>query len=426
MINKKQKKSIFLYVVFGVSCIVSLAPKAYASGFALREGEADWMGNAFAGDEAKAYDAGTVWTNPAGMALLNQAQFSGNISYIGPSARFSGYNTDPLTRGNVSGARHDSLEAPAATAALFAVFPLNPKWRVGVSLTTPYGARTSYPKNWVGRYQCLVTSITSVDLSTAFSYKFNNHFSVGFGPVFEYFNPRLTQALNIPYTNTVADMHGDDIGFGYNIGFLYRINEGTRIGIDYHSRIRHDISGVQRVVSSYPLLNSATAARTTITTPDSINIGIYHFVTSRLAVMGSIKWTHWALFNSLHITPENGSQGTTIQANWRNSWLIGGGINYHVNNQLMLQTGFSFDESPVTSSTMNPRAPDANQYIFGLGVQYKVTPKTSFNLAYAHIFTPGGTINSTAMDASPAPSGTLIGSYSISENAVTAGVDVIF
>jgi long-chain fatty acid transport protein len=35
--------------------------KAQAAGFELREGSADWMANAFAGDTAKAYDASTAW-----------------------------------------------------------------------------------------------------------------------------------------------------------------------------------------------------------------------------------------------------------------------------------------------------------------------------------------------------------------------------
>ena len=43
---------------------------AVASGFALREGATDWMANGFAGETAKAYDASTAYTNPAGMVRL--------------------------------------------------------------------------------------------------------------------------------------------------------------------------------------------------------------------------------------------------------------------------------------------------------------------------------------------------------------------
>ena len=41
---------------------------AMAAGFQLREGSPDWVANAFAGIAAKAYDAGTAWTNPAGVS----------------------------------------------------------------------------------------------------------------------------------------------------------------------------------------------------------------------------------------------------------------------------------------------------------------------------------------------------------------------
>ena len=44
--------------------MAGMATKALASGFALREGSADWMANAFAGDTAKAYDAATAWSEP--------------------------------------------------------------------------------------------------------------------------------------------------------------------------------------------------------------------------------------------------------------------------------------------------------------------------------------------------------------------------
>ena len=44
---------------------------AIASSIALREGSADWSANAFAGETAKAYDASTAFSNPAGMTRLN-------------------------------------------------------------------------------------------------------------------------------------------------------------------------------------------------------------------------------------------------------------------------------------------------------------------------------------------------------------------
>ncbi|MEJ0044842.1 MAG: hypothetical protein WDN04_00800 [Rhodospirillales bacterium] len=38
--------------------------QARGAAFQLREGDPDWLANSFAGDAAKAYDAGTAWKNP--------------------------------------------------------------------------------------------------------------------------------------------------------------------------------------------------------------------------------------------------------------------------------------------------------------------------------------------------------------------------
>ncbi len=437
-------KSQFLSATaFGVMATLGLGQAAHASGFGLREGAADALGNAFTGGEAKAYDATTAWANPAGMALLDQNEVDGGISYIGPSATFSGYNTNPLTGGNVSGTQGGNAVSPAASGSLYGVFVLAPDWRLGFSITNPYGERTSYPRDFVGRYQSLVSSITGVDFGVALSYKLNDHVSVGGGPVFEYFNARLTQALNVPVLSAatgqdpIADVHGTTVGFGYNLGLLYRIDNATRIGVDYHSRIRQDISGTQHITvpAVYSVLSPATAAllvagnspaTTTITMPDSIDIGIYHQITPAWAVMGSLQWTHWALLNNLHVTPTNGFPGTVIYENWRNTWFAGVGTNYQITDRIMLQAGFAFDESPVTDSNRTPRVPDANHYDIGVGMQYKITPAATFDLAYGHVFTPGGSIHSTASSSLPTPSGTQIGNYSASDNSITAGVTMKF
>ncbi|MGE4481771.1 OmpP1/FadL family transporter [Acidocella sp.] len=427
----------------GALAALSLGQTARASGFGLREGAADWLGNAFVGGEAKAYDASTAWTNPAGMALLDQSQVDDNISFIAPSANFSGYNTNPLTGGTVSGTQGGNAVTPAASGALFGVFALAPNWRLGFSVTNPYGERTSYPGDFVGRYQSLVSSITGIDFGLALSYKVNNHFSVGGGPVIEYFQARLTQALNVPVLSAAtgqdpfADVHGSNVGVGYNLGMLYRFDNATRIGVDYHSRIRHDINGTQRITvpgiysalspSTAALLNEGnSSATTTVTMPDSVGIGIYHQITPAWAVMGSLQWTHWALFNSLHVTPTNGFPGTVLNENWRNTWFAGIGTNYWLTDKLMLQAGFAYDESPVTDSNRTSRVPDADHYDLGVGMQYKITPAATFQLAYGHVFTPGGSVNSTASTSSLTPSGTLIGNYSASDNSVTAGVTMKF
>src|SRR4051794_25010937 len=86
--------TILRTAVCGTLAVASLGwmEKAPAAGVELRAGSADWMGNAFAGNTAKAYDASTTWSNPAGMARLNQNEIDGPVNGIFPTMNFSGAN----------------------------------------------------------------------------------------------------------------------------------------------------------------------------------------------------------------------------------------------------------------------------------------------------------------------------------------------
>lgn len=411
---------------------------AFASGFGLNEGSADWLGNAFAGEVAKAYDASTVSTNPAGMALLDSSELDSNVSYIGPSATFTGSASNPYTGGNVSGVNGGNAVAPAASAAAFGVWALAPKWRLGFSVTAPYGERVSYPGDFVGRYQSLVSSITDINLGLALSYKINDHFSVGGGPNIDYFNANLSQALNTPLSaltgkDAIGDIYGDDVGVGYNLGAIYKVDDTLRFGLDYRSRIRHNIKGGQHITvppiyAAYSpllaaMLNAANShATTNITLPDSVSFGVYDQVTPRLALMASATWTEWSLFHALVVTATNGSGSSTLYENWHNSWFAGVGANYQLTDKLMLQTGFSYDESPVSNDNRTTRVPDADHYNLGIGAQYQLLPNTKLELAYLHLFSPGGKINNSAS----ASAGMITGGYDDSDNSVTAGVTMKF
>ena len=118
--------------------------KAQASGFELREGDTDWMATDFAGDTAKAYDASTVWSNPAGMVRLDQSEIDGSINGIFPTVNFSGANfmgpgvTTPGTTGG-------NLMQSVATAGVYGVWSVTPDFKIGFAADAPYGQRVSNP-----------------------------------------------------------------------------------------------------------------------------------------------------------------------------------------------------------------------------------------------------------------------------------------
>src|SRR5271166_4691561 len=118
-VERKEYNKLVRVSALALVAALGTSGTAFASGYALREATPDSMGNAFSGGPAKAYDASTVWTNPAGMALLDDNELTTGISYISPTVNFTGTATDPVTGGNttgVTGHSNGNNIAPAASA----------------------------------------------------------------------------------------------------------------------------------------------------------------------------------------------------------------------------------------------------------------------------------------------------------------------
>jgi len=430
-------RAVSLGAVLACGLIGGAGP-ARASGFALREGSADWMANAFAGDAAKAYDASTVWSNPAGMVRLNQDEVDGSINGIFPTSSFQGANflgPNATTPGTTGG----NLVQAEATGGVFGLWNFSPDLKFGVGATAPFGQRVANPGDFVGRYQSLVSSITDIAVVLAASYRVNEQISIGGGPLIEYFHARLTQAINTGPTaaltgDPVADVHGDDTSAGINIGALYQATPDLRFGLDYRSRIQHSITGSQSIfvpplIEAFSPQTAAllaaqnTAARTKITLPDIVTLSAAWQVTPQLALLASVEWTNWSLLSSVNITPTTpGLPGTTLQENWRNTWFGTIGANYRATDKLLLQGGVGFDESPVTTSNRTTRIPDSNRVVLGVGAQYDVLPNVTLQAAYAHVFFASASID----NAASATSGVIVGKYSNSADTASLGVKVRF
>ena len=423
--------------LLGVVGAAAQVSPAFASAFMLREQTPDLTGNAFVGGAAKAYDASTVFSNPAGMVRLDQNEFDAAVSGIFPHASFSGENfMGPGV--TTSGTTGSNAVSPAAIGSNAGVIGITPDLKLGLSVTTPFGQRVSYPGDFVGRYHGLVTSVTDIAVSLALAYRINDHWSVGGGPIIDYFHARVTSALNLgpldAFGNTVGDARGDDFGVGYNLGILYQYDEHTRIGLDYRSRIRHTISGKQSisvpgelagavpgVASALSNLNSDIKAGVTL--PDNLALSFYHDLTPRLAVMADLQWTHWAVFNQIGIVPTNGSPTTTLSENWHDTIFAGIGANYKLRDNLVLQSGFAYDQSPVTDGNRNARIPDKSRLDLGIGAAYDVIPGVRLALAYLHAF-PTGKANIN--NVSNSTSGQLVGHYDDHADIVSAGITVKF
>jgi long-chain fatty acid transport protein len=418
---------------------IALLPEVTnAAGFQVRAGSPDWIANAFAGMAAKGYDASTAWSNPAAMTLLGDNELAGGLNAIVPMAQFTGENlvgsipTPGVTGGNASTA--------GVAASLAGVWSASPDLKLGFSVEDPFGQRQSYPFDWVGRYQALVSSVTDIELGLVAAYRINEHISLGAGPIVDYFQARLTKAINIgPLTALAgepsADLHAHNWSAGYHLGALYEFDPQLRAGIDYRSRIREDLDGEQRIsipplvaTLSPPLAGLLEAgngpAHTSITLPDVLTTSAVWDINPEWTALATAAWTDWSLVQGLSVIGASG-QTTTLPLQLRNTWLGSLGANYRPAPVpgLMLQAGLGFDESTGTDSTRSPQLPGRDLILFGVGFTYEILPNASLQAAFLHEFGVGA----SGINYSSSPSaGTLTGSYSTSASVISVGLNLRF
>jgi long-chain fatty acid transport protein len=417
-------------------CALSGGP-AFGSAFQLREGDPDWLANAFAGTAAKGYDAGTAWNNPAGMTLLNDNEIDQALVYFDPGLRFHG---EDLVNGvPVHGDNGGDGGPPAVTAGMEGVWNFSPDLKFGVALEAPFGLRTTYPNSFVGRYQALTSAITDLQLAFSVAYRLTPQLSIGGGPVVSYLRARLTQAINVKafFPNTsdpLADIHGDAFSAGYHLGALYEVNSALRFGIDYKSRQSYGVSGEQRVSLPPPIRANAFFAAvldslnsditTQVTLPDVLTMSGYYDISPNWAIMATAQWTHWSLIQVLDVQTPTSVESTPIGFN--STWMESVGANWRVPvvPGLMLQGGLLHDQGANTDATRGPRLPDEGRIGVSGGFSYDLTPSMRLRVAYLHEF-PTGSQNTDYSNHFPS-AGTLIGTFVNNADVLSAGVTIKF
>jgi long-chain fatty acid transport protein len=423
-------------IVFALVASVSIR-SVLAAGVTLREGSADWTANAFAGATAKAYDASTAASNPAGMTRLDWNETDLSFSLIAPSSSFSGSNTfgtGQVTSGSQGGNALEPIVLPSA----YGVWNFSRDLKFGLTLSSPFGQRIAYSQDFVGRYQSLVSSISQVEVSLSAAYRVNQHLSVGGGPVISILGVRQTQAVNLGplsarFGDPVADFNGTSVGVGFALGALYEFDESFRVGLVYRSRIQHAVDGTQSVAfptslgvaspaTAALLAASAGSASTRLTLPDTVSVGFYKQIDERWAVMADLQWTDWSLVDTIAITPANGSPATVLREDWRNTWFGAIGASFRPMDRLLLQAGVGYDLSPVTDANRTTRVPDANRFLLGCGATYSLLPDVNLQLAVLEALSGPAKIDNSASAAA----GTIRGTYHTHATVVSLGMTARF
>ena len=376
---------------------VSFSGGAFAAAFQLTGQSASGVGMANAGAAAAAEDSSTLYYNPAGMTYLSQGH---NISFattlLSRSTRF----TDEGTGGYLNNPGNPPFYATGlgkpvgddggnggglhAVPAFYYTYALAPQWRLGLAVNPTFADETEYDKDFAGRYSGLRTKIRIVNVNPSIAYKVNDALSVAFGINYAKADVEFNQAVpRAGLPDGSGALKGDATGWGFNLGAMYQITNDTRVGLSYRSTIKFNLEGDKNQTGQ-----ATRDIYADLTTPDTASLAVRHQFNDKWAILADYTWTGWSKLQKLEPVYSDGSRAVApLRYNFKDTYRVGLGSTYQLNDQWMLRMGVAFDKGAVPdneSRTMT--VPDQDRTWLSLGAKWKITPQASLDIGYAHIF----------------------------------------
>lgn len=414
-----------------------------ASGLIVDIQSADSGSTAMA-NKAEASDPSTLYYNSAGLSYLDGLQVStslflidAHIKYHNAEAKYFGSHVPILGRqgGKVTG----TIVVPQA----FLSYRINDNLVAGLGLYAPFGAETEYSKDSVLRYNVNQTKLQAIALNPAVALHITHNQSISLGFIAQYARASLRQfadfspALNsgIPLIgkqlNLVrygagdgyARIKGDAWGFGYNLGWLWDINDEFRMGISYRSKIKHALKGtgewhVDGTAFTWPFLGprfyngvresgyvAKENAKVGITLPEIISIHGAWKVNPQFNLFGDatysrhsrvtdliIEWEHPKIIaDAVRLGEKTIGDKTYLKPHFKSGWKFALGGAYQITEPLQLRAGISYDTSAVRSADYRlSTMPDNDRYGIGLGAKYNIDNTTSMSLSYTYLKVKNG------------------------------------
>jgi long-chain fatty acid transport protein len=392
--------------------------QAHASSFALTEQNASGLGNAYAGAAAAAEDASTIFFNPAGMSLLpSGSQIVGGFALIQPSIKFSDGGST-AAGGRPLGGTGGDAGSLSAVPNFYLAMDLAPDWKAGIGVSVPFGLKTEYSPDWMGRFQAIKSHISTLNVNPSVSYKLNEAVSLGFGLNYQTIDAEFTNAVNLGgVAEEIADIKAKDkSSWGYNLGAMFQLAPDTRLGVSYRSSIGYHLTGSATFSANQPVANANVSAD--ITMPDSASIALQHRLNPGWTLLADLTWTGWSKIKNLTIVSDTLGTLSSTPENFRNTWRVGVGAVHRYDDAWSIKMGVAYDQTPVNDTDRTARLPDNNRLWLSVGGQYRLSKDGTLDFGYAHLFLRDAPINQNGGNA--AANGQLVGTYKGSINILGA------
>ena len=346
-----------------------VASCAHASALYFYETGTEDTALAGAGQAARAQDASTIMTNPAGMTRLPDHMVTGGLQVMDGSIDYQLKNDAQKSPGDVM------KTVPNASA--FYSQKVTDNLYAGVGLYGNYGLGIDYG-NWAGNRLIKKSTMAAMTLSPSMAYKLNDRLSIGASANINYGFLSLTRNVN----DDDRQQHDRDWAMSYRLGVLMQLTDQTRVGIAWNSQTDYgfDINGKTRLPNgAYDLPVSAQ-----VRAPQQLMFSVVHDINHQWSLMGDLGWQDWSQFGAPQVTVDGKKLNNTSRM--KDTWHGAAGVQYRPTERWRLNAGVAFDSSPYRSqSDVALTLPAGDEWRFGTGAQYQITPASNIGVAVEYL-----------------------------------------
>lgn len=380
-----------------LTLLLSFPMLVFAGGFQvnLQGTRAVGLGGASTG---YAFDASSVFFNPAGMNNLYGHNFILGFNYITPSISLQTPQTANINQ-----------TTPNATPFHFyysgSIFKekLEDKLKVGFLVNNQFGATSSFEDDWQGRFIIQNISLSTFMFQPTASYQLHEKVSLGAGFVFA--TGKFSTEKGVPLgsattTEGKAKLEGSGTAMGFNVGvFSNLLSFGSEtskteigLGVSYRSKLEIDLAGGDAAFTNIPSTLVVDFPVTTkfdskITLPDvftaGFNVKYSNADKYSLTFVYDLNRTGWSSYDTLSFDFANETTPDTKQTkDWQDVLTHRFGVDFTYKEKMSARVGAYYDNTPIKDGFVSPELPDISHLGYTAGLSYTFNKTFAVDLSF--------------------------------------------
>ncbi len=309
-------------------------------------------------------DAGTILTNPAGIAELGmkEVRVDMGFGFLNPPRKANGYESDS-----------DLYMIPSGALA----FNVNDRLYLGMGMAGLSGMGVDFPDTAAAAgNQAVVTTKQFYKIAPGFGFRVNDKLSVGAALNIDYQSLALSNPMYTLPQNQVY-------GFGVTAGLIYKPTDQLRIGASWVS---------EQSMSAFHWNTTAGPIEMTMDGPRQLALGVAFTPMPGMLVEADIKHIAFSdVLGNVAISRPAGYAGAipaSMNFGWEDQTVFSLGIQKALDPKTTVRLGLNYGKSPIGPEDVNANIGSlaVTEKHLSLGMTRQISDRVMGSLSYMHAF----------------------------------------